>query len=374
MQLFVAGKCLEDNDNDGAAALATRAAQSFPMSAQAADVAVNALMRGGRWAEVVTFARAWRVRNPSAAMNADTLAATAMMEMNQASAAQKELAGYVPKALAKPEENASIISLYAAALHQTGAAAEAERMLKPLLQKGDALRLAWLAAVQRYLPLSAQVAAVLHLTELKDEGSAAWQFQLAGAATSLGVNDAALQANAKRLLAKLVARNDLTPTALAILASLREREGNLEQAETLYRKAIAADGGLAVAKNNLAMMIVQRNGDLAEAAKLASEAIRSDPSFPNYYDTLARVQAKAGETAKAVETVREATRRDPEHPEWQVSLAERLVDANETESAAAVLAKVVKGGKTVDDKDLMGRIEALQKVLNGKGPVSTVPR
>jgi tetratricopeptide (TPR) repeat protein len=370
VQLFAAAKCLEDKDNDGAAALATRAAQSFPTSAQAADLAVNALMGDKRWAEVVTFAKSWRVRNPSAAMNADTLAATAMMEMNQASAAQKELAAYVPKALAKPDENASIIALYAAALHQTGAAAEAERMLQPLLQKGDAVRLAWLACVQRYLPFSAQVAAVLRLTELNDEGSAAWQFQLAGAATSLGVNDARLQAIARQLVAKLVARNDLTPTALAVLASLGERDGNLEQAEALYRKAIAADSTVAVAKNNLAMVIVQRNGDLAEAAKLASDAIASDPSFPNYYDTLARVQAKAGETTKAVETVREATRRDPEHPEWQVSLAERLVEANDPANASAVLGKL-KGAMS---DELKGRIEALQKVLNGKGPVSTVPR
>jgi tetratricopeptide (TPR) repeat protein len=346
------------------------------MSAQAADLAVNALMGGGHWAEVVTFARSLRLRNPNAAMNADLLAATAMMEMNQASAAVKELTAYVPSALAQPDANASLIALYAAALHQSGAVADAERMLVPVLQKSDAVRRAWLACVERHLPVSAQVAWVSRVAELSGENSLAGQFQLAGASAALGAkaNNDELRSYARQLRSQIVQRKDLSPAALAMLASQAEQGKDLEEAEGLYRRAIQADASLAVAKNNLAMVIVQRGGDLTEAAKFVSEAIRSDPSFPNYYDTLASVQAKAGEMTKAVESAREAARCDPEHPEWQVSLAERLVDANDPANASAVLAKVVKGAKGGMDEGLKGRIEALQKVLNGKGPVSTVPR
>jgi predicted Zn-dependent protease len=245
----------------------------------------------------------------------------------------------------------------------------------PALQASGEVRTAWVQRVTQDLPENDAVTWVSRVAEMSGESSLAGQVQLAQSSGELGKKgNPKLLSVARQMRSQIGARKDLSPMALAVLGSQAEQTGDFKEAEGFYRRAIAADPAFVVAKNNLAMVLMQHGGDLSEAIKLVEEAIQANPAVPNYYDTLAQVQAKAGETKKAVETIREAVKRDPDAASWRVSLAERLVDAGEKLEAEKTLdAMPVEAVKK--DADLGARVKSLRSVLGaGKTPVTSVNR
>jgi tetratricopeptide (TPR) repeat protein len=374
VQLYTAGRFMAASQWDAAASIATRAASSFPLSPEAAGLAANALLGGQRWAEAVEFAKTLRARTPNALLNADMLAATAYMSLNQPGNAVKQLAGDMPEVEKDVDKYAPVLALYGAALHRSGKADEAEKLITPALQKSEAVRTAWIDRVTRDLPVADAVNWVSRVAAMGGDSSVAGQVQLAGVSSALGKkgDSEKLKELSRKLRAKVAERKDLSPMALAVLASQAEGTNDLKEAEALYRRAIAVDPSLAVVKNNLAMLRMQQ-GDLKEAISLAEGAIRQDPSLPNFYETLSQVQAKAGDKSKAVDTVKEAVRRDPEHPTWRVSLAERLVDAEQNKEALEVF-KALKSAAVDKDPEFKDRMKSLMDVLEpSKVPVSSVP-
>jgi lipopolysaccharide biosynthesis regulator YciM len=372
LQLFAAERFLSAGDRfEEAAAIATRAVQSFPLSADATRLAASALLSGRRWAEAVAFARAWRERTPNNPGEADFVAALALLKSDRAAEAKAQLAPDVPQALEQPDRGAEVIALYAAALHKSGARDEAKEVLLPALQKSEAVRAAWIARAVEDLSVADAVDWVGRVSALSSDNSLAGQVQLAAASTALGqkAGNNQLLATARELRTKMAARTDLSVQALAVLASQAEQDKDLASAEALYRRALAADGSLALVKNNLAMVLAHRGEKLAEAEKLASEAVQSNPGVATFYDTLAQVQFTAGDPRKAAETLRHAASIDPDHLEWQVGLFEMLVNGGQIKEAAKALDDLEKALRTrrqVSD-ELRAKIAAAKKKFQDAG-------
>jgi tetratricopeptide (TPR) repeat protein len=378
LQLFAAERFLSAGDRfDEAAAIATRAVQSFPLSTDATRLAASALLSGRRWAEAVAFARAWRERTPNNPAEADFVAALALLKSDRAADARAQLAPDVPQALEQPDRAAELIALYAAALHKSGAPAEAEKVLLPALQKSEAVRAAWVARAVEDLSVADAVNWVGRVSALSaGDNSLAGQVQIASASAALGqkAGNDQLLATARELRAKMAARTDLSVQALAVLASQAEQDNDLAGAEALYRRALAADGSLALIKNNLAMVLANRGEKLAEATRLANEAVQSNPGVATFWDTSARVYAKAGEWRKAAEALDRAVSIDPEHLEWRVSLVETVVSGGRVAEAAKAVAELDKAAaaKWQVSDELKAKIAAARKkVQDAGGPVAS---
>src|SRR5439155_20251033 len=79
---------------------------------------------------------------------------------------------------------------------------------------------------------------------------------------------------------------------LVLLASLDTDAGDLKSAEDLYRRSLKIDADSGDALNNLAYLLLQRNGDLNEAKELVTRAIALAPGIAAFHDTLARIDER----------------------------------------------------------------------------------
>jgi tetratricopeptide (TPR) repeat protein len=355
-----------DTDMDEAVGMAIRTAQSFPQSPEAVRLAATASISAKRWKEAASFAKAWRERVPEDASRADLLGATANLKMERSAAAKELLAPYVSKeVLAQPDKNAELITLYAIALQQSGATSETEKLILPLIKTSEAIRNAWLFQTAQYLSQDDQLKWLTRVSEVSGENSVMGDLQLAVAKADLGQksNDPELRATARKMRARIMEQKDLSVPVMAVLASQCEQDGDLEGAENLYRRILAIDPGLAVIKNNLAMVLINRGESLDEAAKLAQDAVKSSPTTPNYYDTLAQAQAKAGKIDEAIKNLRMASQVDPSHLNWLINLTVLLADANRKKEANEVLTQIdadtVRKAKL--SAELKGRLTTVRK-------------
>lgn len=98
---------------------------------------------------------------------------------------------------------------------------------------------------------------------------------------------------ARREYAEAV-RDDV-PQAHLFLANVLFQKGELEEAERHYRSAVRLlpEAESALARNNLAWLLLTRGGQLDEAERLAEEAVRlaDDAHRLSYEDTLRQIRA-----------------------------------------------------------------------------------
>ncbi len=95
------------------------------------------------------------------------------------------------------------------------------------------------------------------------------------------------------------------------LALLYELRGRIQPAIERYSSAIEINPELAVAKNNLAYLLAEHDGDLDRALDLAQDAKRQLPQNPNTADTLGWVFYKKKEPGLAIVHLREAVNSFP---------------------------------------------------------------
>lgn len=89
-------------------------------------------------------------------------------------------------------------------------------------------------------------------------------------------------------------------------------DGRLEDAEKSFRRAVGAAPKNAAACNNLAMAILARDGDLAEAEAFARTALEQPGSLrPYILDTLANINMKQRRYAEALDLVGQAVAAAP---------------------------------------------------------------
>ncbi len=130
------------------------------------------------------------------------------------------------------------------------------------------------------------------------------------------------------------------------LGNVRERQKRYDDAEALYRKAIAQGGAGVIPLNNLAwlMTLKKDKGETGSAPlELINRAIALRGPIPEFLDTRAVVYMTNGESRRAVEDLENAIAIDPS-PAKYFHLAQAYLQAGDAEAAKQSLAKARAGG------------------------------
>jgi tetratricopeptide (TPR) repeat protein len=100
-------------------------------------------------------------------------------------------------------------------------------------------------------------------------------------------------------IAEYKAASDKLPIAYTYIGNVYFQKGDLENAETFYRKAIKKNPGNGDAYNNLAWLYYTKNKKLGEAEGLAMKALEINPSGGELYrDTLDKIRELRKDSAK----------------------------------------------------------------------------
>ena len=148
-------------------------------------------------------------------------------------------------------------------------------------------------------------------------------------------------ADAADAYSRAITLNPAHLDALFSLASIRERTGDLADAQTLYDQILSTPGlssrQHAVALNNLADLLLRLNRDRADldrARSLVGDAV-AIMELPAFYDTLGRIEAAAGRHEQAVAAFRRALALSPDHASALIGLAGELGRGDGAERAKA---------------------------------------
>jgi tetratricopeptide (TPR) repeat protein len=95
------------------------------------------------------------------------------------------------------------------------------------------------------------------------------------------------------------------------LGVLAERNADLTRATAEYQKAISLDSSNAIAKNNLAWIYAEHEGDLNVALRLAQEARSLLPDDPSVADTLGWILVKKNLGGSALPYLKECVKKSP---------------------------------------------------------------
>lgn len=338
LQLLLAASYDKAGRWDDAIAAATQAAQQFPSAAEPQAALVALLRKQNRWAEVLTTARRWRqlsVANPAAA---DLEIAQACLALKQPDAALQQLEAYLPRAKANPLAYERVLTLEAMARVAKGDRAVVE-LMEPLLGAGPAGRAAWMGfAVYNLRPHDA--ADWLDRAEHTLPADAdAERVQLAQMWEVLGGRDHDPQwaQKARAILKPLLDRPEPLPAAVLAMAMRDDADGDFQNAQKGYRRALAMTPNDIVAKNNLAMLLARSGGNLNEAAELVDSALKGAGEIAALYDTRAFVQGKLKKYAAAETSARQAIKLQPENAQYRVTLAQLQLDGGNAGAAAQTL-------------------------------------
>ena len=118
------------------------------------------------------------------------------------------------------------------------------------------------------------------------------------------------------------------------LADAYAAEGNLRGAVENYRKALAIDPQLPMARYNLGRELAQL-GDLPGARQQYEQAIRDDPDFPEAHNNLGTVLTQLGDLVKAAEAYQDAIRSRPIYAESHNNLGRLYADQRRMPEAQA---------------------------------------
>jgi len=126
---------------------------------------------------------------------------------------------------------------------------------------------------------------------------------------------------ALELLRKALQQSDDDMTLMFDLASLTELSGNKFKAISIYEKILTEKPDSAKAINNLAMLLLQRegSGDLDKASNLVETIKHIDN--PNYQDTVGWIKFKRGEIDEALQFILVAANSAPKNAEINYHLA-----------------------------------------------------
>lgn len=148
-------------------------------------------------------------------------------------------------------------------------------------------------------------------------------------------------------------------TANYVLGSLQYARGNAEAAEASFRKSLERERSQHVL-NDLAWILKER-GALAEAEKLAREALALKDDIYSTWDTLGMILLAKGEAAEALKALRKSYELSGKKPVVALHYAQALLENGEMATAAAVLADV-----ETDKEQLSGEDQKKLKELREK--------
>lgn len=344
IQMMLADSYLSLKQTSEALQIATRAMHQFPNEAAPAQMLVRIYADGQSWTEMLSAAQAWRQRTLDNPLQPDLMIAEAHLRLQRPSAAINQLAPYVNAAVADPQTHFATLVFYGRALVIAGRESEASDLLLPLAKQSPEWRDAWLNILSTSLPnADAAIAWIERVAPFVPADSIDQQFNLANGWFNVAQHfggDQRAYARARAVLEPIAAKPDAGLPAILLYGSSCEQLGDLSAAEKSYRRALEIDPTLAVVKNNLAYVLLQNNGDIAEARRLASEAVAASPMVSGFYDTLARVQSKNGENAEAIKNFEMARKLQPNSLEALIGLADILSRTGQRDRALPVLQQI----------------------------------
>jgi len=341
------------NRQQDAADLAARTLSAVPNSGEAARQAVAVFLVSGRWDQMLSAARAWRERAPDQNVQADLAVATALIRLNRALDAIETLKPYIEDAKASPEKASPVISTYAQALLRARRIEDAVALLDPLAKQSSKWRAIWFSTGTTLVEAKAAAEWIergaAYLSDTPED-----QYLIGDAWYNFGnrFDDQSGFARARVVLEPLAARDGAKPEWVMMLASCADQTGDDAGAETLYRKALQLAPNLVTAQNNLAFLLVERGGDLAEAKDLATRAVTSNPNVPGFQETLARVLTKQNQYEEAMKHFRQALDLDPAYVDATLGLAEVLTTVDRRQEALLEIEKVdslIRGGTNLTE-------------------------
>jgi Flp pilus assembly protein TadD len=130
------------------------------------------------------------------------------------------------------------------------------------------------------------------------------------------------------------------------LGLLAARRGDSAEAASLFGLALRFDPDNPGTMNNVAYHVARSGGDLAEAERLAREAVRRDP-IAEHLDTLGFILVRRGDWAGAESALRRALSLDPKLASARLSLAEALAGLGRRDDARREIDTVLGGD--IDD-------------------------
>ena len=176
--------------------------------------------------------------------------------------------------------------------------------------------------------------------------------------------------NADQMLAVMEKAAEALPDAADLqyrLGLAYEQQGDRTKAMAAYERAIALNGNLGPAKNNLAYLLADTpGGDLDRALELAQQAKEQLPDDPNTADTLGWVLLKRGVPSAAIGYLEEAAERFPKEAfEIQGIVRNHLAEAYEKNQDPA---KAIAASKVSLDSFAKLEAEARKRGLEVQEP------
>jgi tetratricopeptide (TPR) repeat protein len=139
-----------------------------------------------------------------------------------------------------------------------------------------------------------------------------------------------------------------------------EREGKLERAEILLRRAIEADAGNHPAMNYLGYLNAERGLRLEEALDLVRRALDLEPGNGAYLDSLGWILFKLGRLAEAEEPLARAARLIPDEPVVHDHLGDLYAAQGRPGEAAASWREAIRLG-AADARKIQDKIEKVER-------------
>jgi len=151
----------------------------------------------------------------------------------------------------------------------------------------------------------------------------------------------------------------LVTQALIMLSSAQERAGDSKGAEESLRRILSKSPNDATALNNLGYFLTERGERLPEALDMIKRAVKSEPTNPNYLDSLGWVYFKLGQLDEAERYLNDAARRNTRSSTVQEHLGDLYQKRGQLEQARAAWRRAV--GLTTDASDII----RLKAKING---------
>jgi Flp pilus assembly protein TadD len=161
------------------------------------------------------------------------------------------------------------------------------------------------------------------------------------------------------------ARTLLTAPSVNLLlleSNVLDQLGRFDEAIAVLRKAQQIAPEHSSLQNNLGYLLLERGGDLAEAARLIGASVEKDPQNGSVQDSWGWVLFKQGKYAEAEKTLRKASELNPYSPEVRKHLGEALLKLGRRGEAAEQWERAL-AFSFPERKDLEKRLSKLRAEL-----------
>ncbi len=149
--------------------------------------------------------------------------------------------------------------------------------------------------------------------------------------------------------------------ALFKIGVVHDMKGQWNEAEQAYRQVLDADPKLALAANNLAWLLNEREKKPAEALKWATKAVELAPKDYNCQDTLGWVLRANGDRSRALVVLKQANALAPANPQVLYHLGILYQESKQSGPARQSFSKALELSKTFEGaRDSQSRLDALR--------------